>query len=111
MLAHPEVGEFWYEVQYDAVAADSAKAHSISAPLGSTTKTTVPFANPLDSRAVFALRSSDPSKVVLASKQLTLAAGEVADVAVHYTPSSLGVDERCVITLESQVCSNLLGAS
>ena len=103
-LQHDTVGEFWYLVKAVATPVEEQPIPVIEGPLGETTLMGVPVTNPLDRTLTFAITSSNESCFTTScGNEIALGALATEDLIVQYTPHSLNLEEKAVITLSSEV--------
>jgi hypothetical protein len=102
-LSHPDVGEFWYQVDHTALPGTTSRVPPVRCPVGQAKELQFSFANPLSKPAVFAVASSKPDVFAVAQSVLSFEANEIKGVAMTYTPRSFGAVEEGTVTLECTV--------
>lgn len=102
-LAHPIVGEFWYQVQHVATPSGAVTLPDIIAPVGRTSEHKVAFANPLESAQDYVLSVSSP-RFALPTSILQLGPLEASSVSLLYTPDSIHTPEEAQLVIHNEVC-------
>jgi hypothetical protein len=102
-LLHPEIGEFWYQVDHIAQPGSISHVPMVLCPVGQSAQLQFSFANPLNKPLVFKVTSSKPDVFVVTQRMLNFAANDIRDVMVTYTPQTLGMAEEGTVTLDNAV--------
>lgn len=97
-----QAGEFWWKVQMTATTGGQEQLPLMTAALGRHATTTITVTNPLATEATFTTTSSAPRLFSVSPASMVLAAYDSTEVQLEYRPSSMGVFEEGVITVNGQ---------
>jgi hypothetical protein len=97
------VGEFWYDLDLIADPAPPEELELLKCELGRTQTTSVRIENPTGQEVVLKHRSTNKINFKIIQQRVVLPALEHANVAIEYSPSSLGEQEEANIFFEHPV--------
>jgi hypothetical protein len=101
MFSHPEAGEVWYELAMDAHPAPAVDLPPMTAAVGRRDRIVVPIDNPTRTEATVRVTLDNSRNFAVEPDQFTLLPYSKRDVAIVYTPSSVGSTEAGTIRLVS----------